>query len=404
MVTIPRIISVDDHVVEPPDLFANRLPSKYADRGPRVVRDRARFSYLGGVFRAERGTPDGAWCDWWLYDDLEYPFSRLSACAGFDSVENVPTTFDEIQPGTWRQKERLVDMDANHTDVSICFPNILPRFCGQAFYEREDKELALLCVRAYNDWMIDEWCSGEGRGRLIPLTIVPLWDADLAAREIHRCAGKGSYAVTFSENPYHLGLPSFHDPSRFWDPFFRACEETETVVNMHIGSSSKMPSTSPDAPHPVASVLTFSNTMGSMLDVLISGVLDRFPRLRIAYSEGQVGWMPFVLERADNLWAKRLGKEGYGIDLVRPPSEYIEDHIWGCIYDDVTGLRMRDAVGMGQITFEVDYPHTDSTFPHTLETATRLVAEAGLDQREADMLFRQNAIRAFGLERFGITA
>ena len=166
MVSIPKIISVDDHVVEPPTLWTERLPAKYADRAPRIVRDRARFSYVGGNFLAERGARDGAWCDWWLYDDLEYPFPRLSAAAGFDSIENVPTTFDEIRPGTWKQKERLQDMDANHTEVSICFPNVLPRFCGQTFYERKDKELALLCVRAYNDWMIDEWCAGEGRGRL----------------------------------------------------------------------------------------------------------------------------------------------------------------------------------------------------------------------------------------------
>jgi predicted TIM-barrel fold metal-dependent hydrolase len=386
MVTIPRIISVDDHVVEPPTLWIDRLPSKYADRAPRVVRDRARFSFLGGVFRAERGVPDGDWCDWWLYDDLEYPFARLSAAVGFDSVENVPTTFDEIRPGTWKQKERL-------------------EFCGQTFYEREDKELALLCVRAYNDWVIDEWCAGEGKGRLIPLTIVPLWDAELAAEEIHRCARKGSYAVTFSENPFHLGLPSVHDPGRFWDPFFRACEETGTTLNMHIGSSSKMPSTSSDAPHAVGSVLTFSNTMGSMLDFLISGVFDRFPRLRVAYSEGQVGWMPFVLERADKIWEKRTGATAtYGMALEHPPSSYIADRIWGCIFDDVTGLRLRNEVGMGQITFEVDYPHADSTFPHTLETATRLVEEAGLDQDEVDQLFRTNAIRAYGLERFGITS
>ena len=405
MVTIPKIISVDDHVVEPPNLWTDRLASKYAGRAPRIVRDRAKFSYLGGVFRAERGTPDGDWCDWWLYDDLEYPFARLSAAVGFDSVENVPTTFDEIRPGSWKQKERLQDMDANHMAVSICFPNVLPRFCGQTFYEREDKELALLCVRAYNDWMIDEWCAGDGKGRLIPLTIVPLWDAELAAQEIHRCTKKGSYAVTFSENPFHLGLPSVHDPSRFWDPFFRACEETETTINLHIGSSSKMPSTSTDAPHAVGSVLTFSNTMGSMLDFLISGVFDRFPKLRVAYSEGQVGWMPFVLERADKLWEKRReASDSYGINLKRPPSSYIEDHIWGCIFDDVTGLELRDKVGMGQITFEVDYPHADSTFPHTLATATKLVEEAGLDQSEVDLLFRRNAIRAYGLERFGITS
>jgi len=142
-----------------------------------------------------------------------------------------------------------------------------------------------------------------------------------------------------------------------------------------------------------------------MLDFLVSGVFDRFPRMKVAYSEGQVGWMPFVLERADKIWEKRQGATAtYGMTLEHPPSSYVADRIWGCIFDDVTGLRLRNEVGMGQITFEVDYPHADSTFPETLETATRLVEEAGLDQGEVDQLFRTNAIRAYGLERFGITS
>src|SRR5690606_19512772 len=142
----------------------------------------------------------------------------------------------------------------------------LPRFCGQAFYERDDKELALLCIKIYNDWMIDEWCAGDGKGKLIPLTIVPMWDPQLAVEEDLRCADIGSHAVTFSENPYPLGLPSVH--TGHWDPFFAACEQTDTVVNMHIGSSSRMPSTSPDAPFIVSSTLTFQNAMGSLIDYI----------------------------------------------------------------------------------------------------------------------------------------
>ena len=402
MAPIPRIISVDDHVVEPPDLWTARLPARHLDRAPRIERDRATFSFLGGRFRSEKGVPDGEWCDWWIYDDLVYPFARISAAVGFEDLRNTPVTFDEIRPGCWKQKERLADMDANHVDVSICFPNVLPRFCGQTFLERSDKELAELCVRAYNDWMIDEWCSGDGYGRLVPLTMVPLWDPCLAAAEVRRCAAKGSHAITFSENPAHLGLPSVHDAARFWDPLFQACEETETVINLHIGSSSKMPSTSEDAPHAIGSVLTFSNAMGSMLDFVLSGVFDRFPNLRIAYSEGQVGWVPFVLERADNIWRARRGAGNYGLDLERPPSEYIPEHVWFCMFDDLTGLHLRDQVGMDQITFEVDYPHADSTFPHTLETATRLVESAGLTEQEIWKLFRGNAIDAYDLGRFGI--
>ena len=403
MPQIPRIISVDDHVVEPPDLWTSRIPARYQDRCPRVERDTAIFNFEGGVFSYEKGVEGGTPCDWWLYDDLVYPFPKLSAAVGFDELDITPVTFDEIHPAGWIQKERLVAMDENHVDVSICFPNVLPRFCGQTFYEREDKVLAMLCVQAYNDWMIDEWCAGDGKGRLVPLTLIPLWDPVAAAAEVHRCAEKGSFAVAFSENPFPLGLPSIHDKDRFWDPFLRACEETDTVVCMHIGSSSKMPSTSPDAPFAVSSTLTFSNAMGSMCDYILSGVFVRFPRLRIAYSEGQVGWMPYVIERMDKIWAER-GDATFGIDLPEPPSSYIHGHIWGCIFDDEIGLRNRDVIGMDQICFEVDFPHSDSTYPHTLDVATKICTAAGLSDEEVYKLMRGNAINCFGLERFGITA
>ena len=406
MEEIPRIISVDDHVVEPPDLWSSRLPAALRERGPRIVRQKIRFA---GSPQGGNGAlgwvedPDGDWCDVWYYDDLVSPFMMLSAAVGFEEVGFSVTTFDQIRKGAWDRTERLADMDANHTEAAICFPNTLPRFCGQAFYERADKELAGLCVAAYNDWMIDEWCAGEARGRLIPLTMVPLWDPEAAAAEVRRCAAKGSFAVTFPENPHPLGLPSIHDKDRHWDPFFTACAETETVVCMHIGSSSKMPSTAPDAPFIISSTLTFQNAMGSLCDYLFSGTLERFPTLTIAYSEGQVGWMPYILERADKLWEER-SNNSFGTWLPRPPSSYIPGRVYGCIFDDATGLRMRDVVGMDQICFETDYPHADSTFPHSKETLWKISQEAGLSGDELYKLARGNAIKAFGMERFGITS
>jgi predicted TIM-barrel fold metal-dependent hydrolase len=400
---IPRIISVDDHVVEPPDLWQARLPAKYLDRAPRVIRMKGR---LGGGGTGGRSvgftvTEDGQWCDVWHYDDLVTPFLMLSAAVGFDEVGFNLTTFDDIRPGAWIQSERLSDMDANHVDAAICFPNTIPRFCGQAFLEREDKDLAGLCVRAYNDWMIDEWCGGSAVGKLIPLTMVPLWDPEEAAAEIRRCAEKGSHAITFPENPFPLGLPSIHDRSRHWDPVYRACEETQTVLCMHIGSSSRMPSTSPDAPFIVSSVLTFQNAMGSLVDYLFSGILDRFPRLVIAYAEGQVGWMPYILERADKLWEER-SDNSFGTALPNPPSSYVAGRIYGCLFDDETGLKNRDVVGMSQICFETDYPHADSTFPESKAVLAKIAGGSGLSAPELYALARGNAIRAFGLERFGI--
>lgn len=397
MTAIPRIISVDDHVVEPPELWTSRLPGRFADRCPRILRERGRFTSPDGWVRDD----DGDWADVWYYDDLVTPLMKPPAAVGFEEVGFDTVTFDQIRPGCWHQKERLADMDANHVEASICFPNTLPRFCGQTFMERADKELALLCVRAYNDWIIDEWCADDGQGRLIPLTMVPLWDPSLAAAEVRRCADKGSHAVTFSENPNALGLPSIH--SGAWDPLLAACGQTDTTLCMHIGSSSRMPSTSPDAPFIIGSTLTFQNAMGSMLDFIFSGALTRFPELRIAYSEGQVGWMPYVLERADKLWHER-SNNSFGTSLPDPPTTYLHARVFGCIFDDATGLANRDAIGMDQICFETDYPHADGTFPFSEQQATEICANAELNDAEIYKLLRGNAINAFGLERYGIPA
>jgi predicted TIM-barrel fold metal-dependent hydrolase len=403
MAELPLIISVDDHVVEPPGLWQERLPARFRDRGPRVERRKLKRG-AGGVGGGNMGfveDADGQWCDVWLYDDLEYPFMTLMAAVGFDELGFDVTTFDEIRPGCWKQPERLEDMDASHVEAAICFPNVLPRFCGQTFLERQDKELALLCAKAYNDWIIDEWCAGAGRGRLIPLTLVPLWDPALAADEIRRCAAKGSFAITFPENPTPLGLPSLHDPSRHWDPVFAACADTATTLCMHIGSSSKMPTTSVDAPFIISSTLTFQNAMGSLLDYIFSGTLERFPDLVVAYSEGQVGWMPYVLERADKLWEER-SDNSFGSFLRQAPSSFIHHRVYGCVFDDPVGLRNRDAIGIDQICFETDYPHADSTFPHSRKVLADICAQANLDEEETYKFTRGNAIRAFGLERFGI--
>jgi len=165
-----------------------------------------------------------------------------------------------------------------------------------------------------------------------------------------------------------------------------------------------MPSTAPDSPFAVSSTLTFQNAMGALVDILIGGILERFPGLVVALSEGQVGWMPYVLERADKLWHERVNDRSFGIDLPRPPSTYVPGHIYGCIFDDEVGLANRDRIGMSQIMFETDFPHSDSTFPHSRQVAERICHDAGLDQTERYQLLRGNAITAFGLARFGITS
>jgi predicted TIM-barrel fold metal-dependent hydrolase len=404
MLELPKIISVDDHVIEPPNVWQDRLPAKYKDRGPRLVRVKGFIEPQKGGYRVREDpdAPGARWADEWRYDDLQMVIPAGMAQVGDLAKQHYhePVTYDEMAKGCYDQTARLEAMDLNHVEACLTFPTV-PRFCGQTFLEREDKELAELCVKAYNDWMIDDWSGGAGYGRLLPLTLIPLWDAELAAAEVRRCAAKGSHAIAFSECPPYLGLPSIH--SGYWDPVWVACEETETVVNMHIGSSSTWPNTGPDSPALVPKSLSFQNAQNAFADWLASGLLERFKTLKIALSEGQVGWIPFVAGRLDNEWEiADLFEKDIRSRLPQPPSSYIEGRVFGCVFDDLAGLRVRDEVGMKQIMFETDYPHGDTSFPHSKQMAEKLITAAGLTDDEAYALLRGNAIECYGLERFGI--
>ena len=394
---LPKIVSVDDHVVEPPHLWATWLPARYRDRGPRVERRGiGSMQHIGGGSYRQSFDPDGPKADCWIYEDLVYINKRHVAAVGFDrdDMSMSPITYDEMRPGCYDPKARVADMEMNWVEASLSFPTF-PRFCGQTFSEAEDKELALLCVKAYNDYQVEEWCAGTG-GRLVPLTIVPLWDAHLAADEVHRNADRGVRAVCFSEIPAYLGLPSIHDADNYWDPFFTACDETSTVVNMHIGSSSKMPSTSSDAPAAVGSSLTHINAELSMTDFLMSGLFERFSNLKVAYSEGQIGWIPHLLHRMDVVWEDNRGWGGVADKVPNPPSSYFKDHVFGCFFDDPNGLLLIDEIGEDNITYESDYPHSDSTWPRARQIAEKQMA--GLTDEQRYKVVRGNAIKLFGLD------
>jgi predicted TIM-barrel fold metal-dependent hydrolase len=242
--------------------------------------------------------------------------------------------------------------------------------------------------------MVDEW-AGESGGRLIPLCLIPLWDAHLAADEVRRNAARGVRAVTFSELPAALGLPSIHSTNRYWDPFFAACEETGTVICMHIGSASIVPITSEDAPAHVQISFTTVNTQMSISDWLLSGNLARFPGLKLAYSEGQIGWIPFQLERLDTLWRKHNYADEWDPHIVEPPSHYYRRHITGCFFEDDFGLTVLDKIGVENVTFETDYPHQDSTWPNSKAYAEKIMGH--LPQDVVNKIVRDNAIRLFDL-------
>ena len=272
------LVSVDDHVVEPPDLFEGHLPSRYADLAPEFV-------------TKEDGS--NVWC----YEGTEIVNVALNAVAGRpkDEYGIEPTSFAELRAGTYDINERVKDMDANGVLGSLCFPSF-PQFCGQLFARTADKDVALAMVQAYNDWHIDEWC-GSHPGRFIPCSLPAIWDPNVLATEVRRTAAKGAHAITVSENPSKLGWPSLH--SDHWDPFWKACSDEHVVVCMHIGSSSQLVITAPDAPIDCLITLSPINIVQAATDLVWSPLFRKFPDLRVALSEGGIGWIPYFLERID---------------------------------------------------------------------------------------------------------
>jgi predicted TIM-barrel fold metal-dependent hydrolase len=391
---IPPIVDVDAHVVEPPDIWTKRLPSQYRDVGPRIKYLPPGTPKLAGGTYIEAPGESGNPVAWWVYEDHLYSVKRLIAAAGYpaDEISLSGITFDEMRPGCWQPKARLADMDLNGVEAQLSFPNY-PRFCGQIFLRGKDRTLAKLCVEAYNDWMVDEWCGGSG-GRLIPLCLIPMWDAELAAAEVRRNAARGVRAVAFSELPTYLGLPSIY--AGYWDPLFEACEETSTIVCMHIGSGTKTPQTSEDAPDAVASTIIFGNSVASMADFLLSGVLHRHPGLRVMYAEAQIGWIPYLLERIDDVWDTHRGWSGSQRFCPERPSTYYKHQIYSCFFKDPVGIDLLDRVGRSNVMFETDYPHQDGTWPHSREAAAEQFGH--LDDKTIHQIARGNAIALFGLD------
>lgn len=388
------LISVDDHVLEPPHLWQERVPKALRDRAPRLVRD-------------DTG-------EWWEYAGKRIGTPGLAAMAGKSKKEfsPLPARYDEMRAGCYDSRARLEDMDEAGILASLCFPSF-PRFCGQIFTEGPDKELGLACVQAYNDWMIEEWC-GSAPGRFIPMIILPLWDPKLAAAEIRRAAAKGARAIAFSENPVMLGLPSIYDPKQYWDPIWSECNDAEMVVCMHIGSSSHTYAPSDESPQVVKYIT--SSPVGisfAMVDWLFAPPFQKYENLKIALSEGSIGWIPYYLERCaytvdhHRAWVTRFQKQASG-DYDVPAEDFgvpnLEDfdvrevfrkHVFGCFIDDLHGIKSVHEIGVDNVMIETDYPHSDSTWPNCIEHAHKQLSAVHLTDAEKYKILRGNAERVF---------
>ncbi len=384
-VNLDWLISVDDHVLEPPHLWIERVPARDRERAPHMEVDD------GGL-------------DFWVYDGKRFPSSGLSAVAGKSKEEfsPEPLPYREMRPGCYDPKARIDDMDRAGVLASLCFPT-LPRFCGQLFMDASDREFGFVCLQAYNDWMIEEWC-GSAPGRYIPLVLIPMWDPPLAAKELERCAAKGANTFAFSENPAPLGLPTIHDRDRYWDPVFAAANELEMVTSIHVGSSSQVPQIAPDAPFMANLTWGAMRTSGTMLSWLFSGMFSRFPNLRVALSEGEIGWIPYYLERAEQVLDKQRYWVQRGLQFMEHATTDVDldtidvrglfhEHIFGCFIDDAHGIASIEEIGEDNIMCETDYPHSDSTWPNCIQVVKNRIGH--LPQETQYKLLRGNAERLY---------
>jgi predicted TIM-barrel fold metal-dependent hydrolase len=377
------LISVDDHILEPPNLWVDRVPAKDRDRAPQMVND-------GGEI--------------WVYDGKKFPTSGLSAVAGKSKEEfsPEPVPYSEMRPGCYDAKARIEDMDRAGILASLSFPT-LTRFCGQMFMEASDREFGFTCLQAWNDWMLEDWC-GAAPGRYIPLMLIPMWDTQLAVKEMHRMAAQGVTSFAFSEEPSKLGLPSIHDKDRYWDPVLETANELNMVISMHIGSSSTVPKIADDAPFMANLAWGAIRSSAAMLSWLFSGHFQRFPNLKIALSEGEIGWMPYFLERAEQVvdkqryWVARGAQfqdyAGSDVDFdTLNLRELFRNHVFGCFIDDHHGIASLDEIGEDNVMIETDYPHSDSTWPNCIEAAKKQIGH--LPAETQYKLLRGNAERLY---------
>jgi predicted TIM-barrel fold metal-dependent hydrolase len=365
------LFSADDHIVEPAHVWLDRVPSRYRDVAPHVVAEGDR--------------------EYWQYEDRRSTTMGLNAVAGKDhrEISPDPVRFADMLPGAYDPRVRAHDMLTDGIVASVLFPT-LPRFAGSLFLSFRDLDLAAHCVRAYNDFVLDEWCPAGPPGLYVPTVITMLWDPHLAAAEIHRCADRGARALSFPENGVPLGLPSYW--SDHWEPVWRACEEREVVLCLHIGTSGQTPDPSPDAPRALSYSLLQIGSVQSCVNLMMSPVCRRHPGLSFVFSEGGIGWLPNAVERADRMWARHR----YYADLGdAPPSEVFRRNMYLCMIEEPICLKYRHDIGVDRILWECDYPHTDSTWPRSVETVTEVLDAAGVPDDEAEAITLRNAERLF---------
>ncbi len=361
------VISVDDHLVEPPHMFEGRLPAALQDRAPKIV-------------VTEKGH------EVWEFEGERHFQVGQNAVAGRrpETVKIEPFRFDQMRPGCYDPDARVRDMDISGVWGSLNFPSMITGFCGRVYSQIPDRELGHAVTRAWNDWMAEEWW-GAHPDRFIPLGITDLADPELGAEEIRRNAARGFTTVSLPERPHRIGFPAIFD--EYWEPVIRACAETDTVISLHVGSSgmADFPTGAPAIQ--LGATLFGQLSLTACAEWIWSGWAVRFPDLKIAMSEGGIGWVAMLIDRLDNI----VDRSGYGLEGFEGlrPADVLRRNFWFCTIDDPSTIETRTTIGVENIMVETDYPHGDGTWPDTQSVIAECWGHIPVD--ELRMMTHENA-------------
>lgn len=363
------VISVDDHVVEPPHLFDEYMSPRLRQRGPKVI-------------KGSNGE------EVWEFEGEIYS-QGLNAVAGrrLETMEQEPSRFEHMRPGCYDADARIADMDIAGIWAMLNFPSRITGFCGRVFAAAQDQVVGLDCVRAWNDWLFAEWFEPHPT-RVIPGGITYLGDSEQAVAEIHRNAERGFVSVTMPDRPHLIGMPSLWERD-FWDPIIQACVDTDTVISLHVGSSGSYP-VPPGAPSLKMRATMFPHlSLCACAEWLWSDYPVKHPDLKIAMTEGGIGWVPMLLDRLD----KTTWLSNYTESWDEHPADVLRRNFWFCTIDDPSTIDCRHTIGIENIMVETDYPHSDSTWPETQDVIERYWGHIPTDELRA--MCCENAARVY---------
>jgi predicted TIM-barrel fold metal-dependent hydrolase len=370
------IISVDDHVVEPPDMFDRHVSGDALATAPKF-----------------RTAEDGS--NFWEYQGVTRPNIGLNAVIGRVPEEYgiEPTAISQLRKGTYDVHARIGDMNVAGIAGSLNFASFVG-FDAGLFHQVPDKAKSLVHLRAYNDWHIDEWC-GAYPGRFIPCVLLPTWDMDATLAEIRRIKAKGCSTVSISENPTRLGLPSIHNS--YWEPMWKAISDFDITICCHIGAGNPAPHASMESPIEAwLTTVQMAIAVGAA-DWLHLEALNRYPNMKIALSEGSIGWIPYFLERADFAHERHHAWTHSRFEGTKP-SEVFKRHFLTCFIDDAFGLQVLKYLNEDLVAYECDYPHSDCLWPNVVERLYESVKH--LTDTQIDKVTHRNAMRFFNFDPF----